>query len=896
MRNRVVHLLHMYRILLVLGTASALLPFSRPFRPVSSLSGSDLHPSFTNERLYTTLASLSTGTSSLGVVGKAPRARLYSTSASADSLKDTVDGSNKGFDMDAALYCAGLAFDAYVEPAADSSRWERGSRGWKVAFCSADFTRSLYKGLLQVTVQKITDLPDASEEDNAAEQVLTGKGIDACLLVAAVEGSWKEDIKRLDREQFHEGVLDLTGAAHVGRSSTAWSNVDETASQIALKQKGEAKPYTIKGSWGKGAQAVWPPPSKNAAATTATAPKPIINEDKTDNAETRSNPQIQRSSSFFLYLQDPATARLVFTVADDNRLGDVTAIGSTNKKLSQLIPRAANSPDQWLKEWKEQAIQKHLKSGGTPETLDQLELNMDFLKATWEGQLKLTSKPKKRDKGGQMMTGAAAGAAIAGPVGAAAGALVMSFYEGEVRGTIHCQLSYLPILPQSKAKFQPYQVMGGMPGITWGELFRKYDEQKNKSLNKKDDGEDIQETELVSTDDDIGRKLARVNDLEHCFFVNHEVTGATCAVYRSLKEKVLIVSFRGTCAPVDLLTDTTLTQEAWVDGEDVKDSKTVKVHQGFRRSLDSIARRLKELILATPGGEGKIEEFDMLVTGHSLGAALATLFTADIGEYGVDAGRGLPQLDDSDAWWKSIANTLTGREAQDDGGVKPPRPKSLKLYNFGSPRVGNEAFREKFDSLLTQGKIDQAYRLVNGEDVVARLPRTMNALVFGNVNYEHVGKTVLIRSPEQQEDDTKSLVWVEGESDDNACPVRDGVALSSPTSEGSLLGDILDATKETFEVAEEKSDMFSKMTNAATKVSQRMRSLSASDIASVVGIDREFTQREVRLIQSLLQGKALAHHMEDQYYAAMGGASGFVASVGEEIRELEGPAGIERQA
>ena len=30
------------------------------------------------------------------------------------------------FDVDKALFCAGLAFDAYVEPDPDSSRWERG--------------------------------------------------------------------------------------------------------------------------------------------------------------------------------------------------------------------------------------------------------------------------------------------------------------------------------------------------------------------------------------------------------------------------------------------------------------------------------------------------------------------------------------------------------------------------------------------------------------------------------------------------------------------------------------------------------------------------------------------------------------------------------------------------
>ncbi len=61
---------------------------------------------------------------------------------------------------------------------------------------------------------------------------------------------------------------------------------------------------------------------------------------------------------------------------------------------------------------------------------------------------------------------------------------------------------------------------------------------------------------------------------------------------------------------------------------------------GFRASLQSVSRRLKELVVAAACGE--LPQWDMLVTGHSLGGALATLFVADIAEYGVDAGRGLP--------------------------------------------------------------------------------------------------------------------------------------------------------------------------------------------------------------------------------------------------------------
>jgi hypothetical protein len=64
-----------------------------------------------------------------------------------------------------------------------------------------------------------------------------------------------------------------------------------------------------------------------------------------------------------------------------------------------------------------------------------------------------------------------------------------------------------------------------------------------------------------------------------------------------------------------------------------------------------------------------------------------------------------------------------------------------------------------------------------------------------------------------------------------------------------------------------------KFSAAASKVTSRIKTLSASDVASVLGIDRSFTEREIKLVQSLVQGKALAHHMEDEYYATLGAAA-----------------------
>ena len=53
----------------------------------------------------------------------------------------------------------------------------------------------------------------------------------------------------------------------------------------------------------------------------------------------------------------------------------------------------------------------------------------------------------------------------------------------------------------------------------------------------------------------------------------------------------------------------------------------------------------------------------------------------------------------------------------------PPRPKDIRLYSFGSPRVGNEEFVEKFESFVRNGALTEPYRVVNGEDVAPKKKR-----------------------------------------------------------------------------------------------------------------------------------------------------------------------------
>lgn len=53
-----------------------------------------------------------------------------------------------------------------------------------------------------MTPLRASDLPD---EDDAAESLITGGGVDTALLVSVVEGAWKEDITKLEKEVYHNG-------------------------------------------------------------------------------------------------------------------------------------------------------------------------------------------------------------------------------------------------------------------------------------------------------------------------------------------------------------------------------------------------------------------------------------------------------------------------------------------------------------------------------------------------------------------------------------------------------------------------------------------------------------------------------------------------------------------
>ncbi|GMH96069.1 hypothetical protein TrST_g930 [Triparma strigata] len=452
-------------------------------------------------------------------------------------------------------------------------------------------------------------------------------------------------------------------------------------------------------------------------------------------------------------------------------------------------------------------------------------------------KVKLGTRGERKVGGGQKIAGAVVGGMAGGPAGAVVGGVVAGMIEEGVKGEVEFESNF--------AKFG--RERGGGEG-------------KNGKNGKGGKGM----RSAVGCDWGGLCEEKVLEDLEQICYLENFVTGCTAGLYRSSESKTVVVAFRGTCEPKDLIVDGNVLQTDWVEG--VKESEE-KVHTGFRTSLESVCMKLKWLIGEACGGEKEIEGWNLKITGHSLGGALAILFCRDVAE-GFDCGRGLPQYSEESALSK-LGNFLTNKK---QGDKKRGRHfKTCEVYTFGSPRVGNGAFCDSFDSLLLKDsklgrpKISAAWRVVNNKDVVARLPRTVDGLIFGKIGYEHVGRTVLISGEEGEG------AWIEGVSE-GACPVRDGVIFSSPLTTGNVLGDVVSIVARSASTSEKITD---KLNSAIDGVTGRVNNInSVMELASLVGIDVGYAEREARIMESLVKGEGLADHMEPEYWRAFGGVVG----------------------
>jgi len=204
---------------------------------------------------------------------------------------------------------------------------------------------------------------------------------------------------------------------------------------------------------------------------------------------------------------------------------------------------------------------------------------------------------------------------------------------------------------------------------------------------------------LVYADDDFVRSRFRLAGLPQVRFFDKQSTQC----YVANNDRFAIVAFRGseiwkkkgkfdlTKVMADLKADVDIRLTDWFSGG--------KVHHGFRDALEEVWSDLLPYITRLDRKGCKI-----WMTGHSLGAALATLCGS---RYGSVQG----------------------------------------VYTFGSPRVGNDGFKEQLDVKI--------YRIVNNEDIVARVPPPGVYVHVGELKYIDGGGAIKDRMTESKSPDDR---------------------------------------------------------------------------------------------------------------------------------------------
>lgn len=143
-------------------------------------------------------------------------------------------------------------------------------------------------------------------------------------------------------------------------------------------------------------------------------------------------------------------------------------------------------------------------------------------------------------------------------------------------------------------------------------------------------------------------------------------------------DEYAVLAFRGTevTKTKDVITDARVFKISAIEG---------RIHKGFAEAYRSVEPQILD-------GLKKVRGLPLYITGHSLGAALATIATQHL---------------EGDPFW---------------------RDEIAACYTFGSPRVGDAEFDREFKSSI--------YRVVNTTDIVTVIPLlSMGFIHIGDVRF-----------------------------------------------------------------------------------------------------------------------------------------------------------------
>jgi hypothetical protein len=201
-------------------------------------------------------------------------------------------------------------------------------------------------------------------------------------------------------------------------------------------------------------------------------------------------------------------------------------------------------------------------------------------------------------------------------------------------------------------------------GTRIGDLMIPYKQKKKKNKKNKHMREFVNNMNPTGF---IYESGTNVRDIEFGIILDHT-------------EKNIVVVFRGSESLLDWYHDLLFLKHPLSNG--------VKVHKGIYKQLmtDGVYEFIRNEIIFL---WNEYPEYRIFITGHSLGAGLATLFSFLFAE-----------------WCISDNITING---------KIPH---IVCISFASPRIGNKIFKNKFETLNNL----QHFRCYNSRDIVTGVP------------------------------------------------------------------------------------------------------------------------------------------------------------------------------